>query len=66
MEGHRLWIFGNRILRPIFGSRRDENGEWRRFHNEKAYSLYRSPNSLIIARRLTRVEVRVVFYILTG
>ena len=31
-------------MRRIFGHKRDENGEWRRLHNEKLYSLYRSLN----------------------
>ena len=26
------------------GPKRDENGEWRRLHNEELHSLYRSPN----------------------
>ena len=33
-----------RILRRIFGSKRDVNGDWRRLHNEKLHSLYRSPS----------------------
>ena len=37
-------LFENRILRRIFGSKRDENGECRRIHNEERHSLYRSPN----------------------
>ena len=42
------------MLRRKFGSKRDENGEWRRLHNEEFHSLYRSPNivSLIKSRRL--------------
>ena len=42
-EEYRLRIFENRILRRIFGPKRDENGEWTRLHNEKLHSLYRSP-----------------------
>ena len=42
-EGRRLRVFENRILRRIFGPKRDENEEWIRFHNEKLLSLYRSP-----------------------
>ena len=43
-----------RILRRIFGTKRDENGECRRLHNEELHSLYRSPNvvRVIKSRRL--------------
>jgi hypothetical protein len=43
-EERRLRVFENRILRQIFGPKWDENGEYKRLHNEKLYSLYRSPN----------------------
>ena len=43
-EECRLKVFENRILRRIFGPKRDENGEWKRLHNEELHSLYRSPN----------------------
>jgi len=53
-EESRLRVFGNRILRRIFKPKRDENGEWRRIHNEKLHSLYYSPNivRVIKSRRL--------------
>jgi len=35
MEEHRLMVFENRVLRRVFGPRRDEvTGEWRKLHNE--------------------------------
>ena len=53
-EESRLRGFENRILRRIFGSKRDENGEWRKLHNEGLHSLYRSHNivRVIMSRRL--------------
>jgi hypothetical protein len=39
-EEHRLRVFKNRVLRRIFGTKRDEvTGEWRRLHNEELYEL---------------------------
>ena len=53
-EECRLRVFENRILRRIFGPKRDENGGWRRLHNEELHSLYSSPNivRVIKSRRL--------------
>ena len=55
-EESRLRVFENRIQRRIFGPKREENGEWRRLHNEELHILYRSPNMVrvIKPRRLRR------------
>ena len=38
-------MFENRVLRRIFGSKRDEvTGEWRKLYNEEFNDLYSSPN----------------------
>jgi len=43
-EEHRLRVFENRVLRRIFGPRRDEvTGEWRKQHNEELNDLSRHP-----------------------
>jgi len=40
-EERRLRVFENRVLRRIFGSKRDEvKGEWRKLHNEELDDLY--------------------------
>ena len=54
-EEHRLRVFENRVLRGIFGSKRDGmTGEWRKLHNEELNDLYCSSNILrvINSRRL--------------
>jgi hypothetical protein len=44
-EERRLRVFGNRVLRRIFGPRRDEvTGGWRKLHNEELHNLYSSPS----------------------
>jgi len=44
-EERRLRVFENRVLRRIFGLKRDEvTGEWRKLHNEELNNLYSSPN----------------------
>ena len=55
-EGCGLRVSGNRILRRIFGPKRDVNGEWRKHHIEEADGFYRSPNivKVIKSRRLRR------------
>jgi hypothetical protein len=44
-EERRLRVFENRVLRRIFGPRRDEvMGGWRKLHNEELRDLYSSPS----------------------
>jgi hypothetical protein len=44
-EEHRLRVFENRVLRRVFGLRRDEvTGEWRKLRNKELRNFYSSPN----------------------
>jgi hypothetical protein len=57
-EEHRLGVFENRVLRRIFGPKRDEDGSWTKLHNDEPHSLYSSPNivRVIKSRRMRWVE----------
>jgi hypothetical protein len=55
-EEHRLRVFGNRVLRGIFGTKGDEvTGEWRKLHNGELHNLYSSPDIIrqIKSRRMS-------------
>jgi hypothetical protein len=75
-EEHRLRVFENRMLRRIFGPKRDEvTGGWRKLHNEELHGLYSSPSIIrvIKARRMRWAvdvarmgEVRGAYNILVG
>jgi hypothetical protein len=44
-------VFENRVLRRMFGPRRDEvTGDWRKLHNEELHNLYSSPNIIIMIK----------------
>jgi hypothetical protein len=46
-KGHRLKVFGNRVLRRIFGPKRDEvTGEWRKLHSENFFVVITVPKGL--------------------
>ena len=67
----------NRVLRKIFGPKRDEvTGEWRKLHVEELHDLYCSPNIVRViksrrmkwARRVARIwwARRVIYRVLVG
>jgi hypothetical protein len=50
-EEHRLRVFENRVLRRIFGPKRNEvTGELRRLHSEELNDLYSSPNIIRVTK----------------
>jgi hypothetical protein len=64
-------VFKNRVLRRIFGPKRDEvTGEWRKLHNGKLHNLYSSPDIIrqIKSRRMrwaghvARIGEKIKFY----
>ena len=58
-EKHRLRVFENKVLRKIFGAKKDEiTGEWRKLHNAELHAFYSSPNIVrnLKSRRLRWAE----------
>jgi hypothetical protein len=54
-EEYRLDVFENRVLRRMFGLKRDEvTGGWRKLHNEELHNLYSSQSitRMIKTRRM--------------
>jgi hypothetical protein len=55
-EKHRLRVLENRVLRGIFGPKRDEvTGKWRKLHSGELHKFYTSPN---IIRQLKSRRMR--------
>jgi hypothetical protein len=55
-EEHRLRVFENRVLRRLFGPKRDEvTGGWRKPHNKELHDLYSSP-SIVRMVKLRRMR----------
>jgi hypothetical protein len=52
-EEHRLRVSENRVLRRIFGTEREEDGSWRKLHNDELNSLYSSPNIVTVIKSRT-------------
>jgi hypothetical protein len=75
-EEHKLRVFENRVLRGIFGPKREEgDGSWGKLHNDELHSLYSSLNIIrvIKSRRMMWVghvahmrEGRCVYRVLVG
>jgi hypothetical protein len=54
-EEHRLRVFENRLLRKIFGPKRDEvTGEWRKLHNEVLNVLHCTPNIIRVIKSIKK------------
>jgi hypothetical protein len=53
-EEHKLRVFENTVLRRIYGPKREEDGSWRKLHNDELHNLYSSPNvvRVIKSRRM--------------
>ena len=50
-EERRLRVFENKVLRKVFGPKRDEvTDEWRKLHNEKLRDLYSLPNIVRVVK----------------
>ena len=50
-EERRLSVFENRVLRRVFGPKRNEvTGEWRKLHNEELRDLYSLPNIVRVVK----------------
>jgi hypothetical protein len=59
-EERRLRVFENKVLRRIFGPKRDEvTGYWRKLHNEELHNLYPSPNRMIKSLRIGSIWLRI-------
>jgi hypothetical protein len=60
-EEHRLKVFEKRVLRRIFGPKRDEvTVDWRKLHNEQLHNLYFLPS---IIRVMKSIRVRLAGHV---
>jgi hypothetical protein len=49
-EEHRLGVFENRMLRKIIVPKSEEDGSWRKLHDDELHSLYSSPNIIRVIK----------------
>jgi hypothetical protein len=49
-EEHSRRVSENRVLRRIFGPKREEDGSWRKLHNDELHNLYSSPNIVWVTK----------------
>jgi len=50
-EGYKLRVFDNRVLRRVFGPKRDDvTGEWKKLHNEELSYLYSLQNIVQVVK----------------
>jgi hypothetical protein len=50
-EEHRLMVLENRVLRKIFGPKRNEvTGRWKKLHNEELHNLCYSPSIIRMSK----------------
>jgi hypothetical protein len=45
-----LWVFETRVLRRIFGPEREEDGSWRKLHNDEIHGLHSSTNIIKVIK----------------
>jgi hypothetical protein len=45
-EEHKLRVSENSVLRKIYEPKREEDGSWRKVHNDELHGLYSSPKLL--------------------
>jgi hypothetical protein len=72
---YRLSVLENKVLKRIFGPKREEDGSWRELNDDELQNLYSSPNIVMVikSRRMRRAghvarmrEGRGVYRILVG
>jgi len=61
-EERRLRVFENRVLRRIFGPKRDEVIEWRKLHNEELNGMYALSNNVRVMKSRTQLDKWLITY----